>query len=527
MKLLKLLVLCAMVLMATLGASYGAPASILAAAPGPAYPTGNELLYTYSSGIEFQWTSAGSMAAVSYDIEISTDPSFLNTAPSVMVDSNDGRHTASNCHSAIQPTNYPSSYAYLPATTYYWRIQAYSNATCTGDFTTGGSGWGVYSFRTAILAPSLVSPLSGTLSDNLHNDLSTTPPHPLPLFQWTSVNDASGYILQVSTVATFSSLYIDVSVPTSDTFNGGLDVGYSPSSDLAANTLFYWRVETLNSTYGPSAWSSTPGACVSGYCSFTSADVSAAPVPISNNITSSGVYKFAKVTTDFTPGLRWNEVALPAASTFYAYEVEVSTDNTFADTSQLCFDVATAVPYLENQTYNNDSTLTYAQLDSQDGLVFLPAGTNCPWQTSSGGYTEFKPVNAYYWRVRAYFNGGAAVSDWSTVFEFKTSYAKVDSSTFSAVINGTGSNRYIAFTWPPVSPKPYNYDIQVCFDATFGEGDCILAKNNVSSPFNWRPSAKQNVASGTTLYWRVRADGPWGPGLWSDFDPVHSLATAP
>src|SRR5271157_27091 len=340
MKLLKLLVLSAVVLMVTVGASNGAPASILTGIgePAPDYPTNNELIYSYGAGqIEFQWTIAGSMANTSYDIEISTDPTFLNTAASVMVDSNDGRHAVSNCTASGQATNRVSPYSYQPATTYYWRIQAYTDTLCSGnDFTTGGSGWAVYSFRTAIQSPTLIGPGNGsTLKDNLHNDLLTTPPHPLPLFQWTAVSGASGYILEVSTVATFSSLYIDGTVPTSNTFNGGLDIGYSPSSDLAANTLLYWQVETLNSTYGPSAWSTT---CVSA-CSFYTANVSAAPVPIAINQTQ--VYKTAtgKVTTDFTPGIRWLEVALPSAATFYSYEVEVSTDNTFADTNQLCFDV--------------------------------------------------------------------------------------------------------------------------------------------------------------------------------------------
>ena len=107
MKLLKLLVLSAVVLMATIGASNGAPASVLTTVPGEVgaiYPTYNELLYTYgASQIEFQWTSAGSVANTSYDIEISTDPTFTNTSPAVMVSSNDGRHTASNCL-ASRPT---------------------------------------------------------------------------------------------------------------------------------------------------------------------------------------------------------------------------------------------------------------------------------------------------------------------------------------------------------------------------------------------------------------------------------------
>ncbi len=405
MKLLKLLVLSAMVLMATVGASNGAPASVLTAVPGepgPIYPTNNELIYTYgASQLEFQWSSAGTLGTVYYDVQVSTDPTFTNS--SAIVSSNLISGTHSNCGTSNQAPNWVSPYAYQPATTYYWRIQAY-DGTCNGDFVTGGSGWAVYTFYTAISAPTLVSPLSGTLSDNLNNDPSTTPPHPFPLFQWTPVSGASGYILEVATDAMFNSLYLDVSVPYSNTFNGGAAVGYTLSSDLPAGTLFYWRVETLNSTYGPSGWSSAPAACVSGYCSFYSANVSAAPVPISNPEIGSRIYRNAKVTTDFTPGLSWNEVALPSGSTFFSYEVEVSTDNTFTDATQTCFDVGhTLVGYLANQTYNNDGTLTYAQLDTQNALAAAAPGPNCPTQNPSGTKLEFMPATAYYWRVRAYF----------------------------------------------------------------------------------------------------------------------------
>ena len=70
MKLLKLLVLSAMVLMATVGASNGAPASIVTAQPGEpsaTYPTNGELIYTYSTvaitanTIDFQWSSSGTL----------------------------------------------------------------------------------------------------------------------------------------------------------------------------------------------------------------------------------------------------------------------------------------------------------------------------------------------------------------------------------------------------------------------------------------------------------------------------------
>ena len=517
MKLLKLLVLSAVVLMVTVGASNGAPASVLTAvpgAPGAEYPTNGELLYSYGANqIEFQWTTVGTVGTIYYDLEVSTDPTFADTTKIVF--STDGGHTTS-CNYTLP--NKTSSVAFNSATTYYWRVQAYDNTCNTAPgqiYVTGGSGWAVYTFYTAISAPTLIGPANGsTLKDNLNNDPSTTPPHPLPLFQWTAVSGASGYVLEVSTTATFSSLYIDASVPTSNTFNGGADIGYSPSADLAAGTLLYWQVETLNSTYGPSAWSTT---CVSA-CSFYTANVSAPPVPIQNGQTQ--IYKTAtgKVTTDFTPGLRWLEVTLPSGATFSTYEVEVSTDKTFTDTNQLCFDVAHVVSYLANQTQNNDPTINYAQLDTQDGLLsYVP--DDCPTQLV-GGILKFVPATKYFWRVRAYFNGDASVSDWSTVFEFDTSYAKIVAG-FTATTDV--AHNTITFSWTPPTVKPYSYGLTICYDANFSEGDCIFGQEQLGDPYVWSPKPKQNIAPGATLYWRVQPEGTWGPGLWSD----AQTATAP
>jgi len=507
MKILKFLI----VLVAVLSITLGAPATVLALGqPGASYPTNGELIYSYgASQIEFQWSSSGTMGTVYYDVQVSTDPTFTNSA--AIVSNNFMIPNHSNCHNyPNQPTNWTSSFAYSSQTTYYWRIQAY-DTTCTGDFSTGGSGWALYSFKTAISAPTLVNPTSGTLVDNLHDDQLLTSGHPYPLFRWAAVTGASGYILQVSTVATFSSLYVNTTVSSSATYDGGVDIGYSPTSDITAGTTFYWRVETLNSTYGPSAWSNTPAACVSGYCTFTSANVSAAPVPLS--IAQTNVYKTptGKVTTDFTPGLRWQEATLPSGATFTTYQVQASMDSTFKDSTQNCFTVDNStMAILANQVYNNDYTdYNYAQLDTQTALAVSSSGVNC---LVSGG--KFESTNQYYWRVRAVF-GGPAYSDWSTVFSFKTSYLKpISLSTSTDTTKHT-----VTFTWSYPSgtaQKPYGYHINVCFDANLSEGQCVLSKTNVSPGLVFGVAANpHNIPPGETMWWSVSATGPWGPGLWS------------
>jgi len=492
MKLLKFIT----VFVAVLSMTLSVPAAVLAA-PGETaaiYPTYGELLYPPLSPINFQWVSMGTLGTIYYDIEVSTDGTFTNFAD--IVASNDSAHTSSKCLSWTTP-NYTSLYPYNPATTYYWRVQAY-DSTCTGDFVTGGSGWAEFSFKTAIPAPTLTAPgNTTTLENNLNNDDTNNPPE---LFQWTGVSGASGYVLQVSSDSTFNSLLVNTALPSTQNW-------YTPTSDLPANTLFFWRVETLNSTYGPSSWSTV--------WSFNTANASAAPVPLS--IAQTQIYKATtgKVTNDFTPGLRWQEIALPAGATFTTYEVDASTDPAFYDTTQTCFDVTSAdaqVSYLNQQVSTYAPDLTTMQVDTGQALVYHGAPNNCP---VSGG--KFTPATKYYWRVRAWFNGKTAASDWSSVYSFWTSYPKVIAG-FSAVGNSAADT--ITFSWTDVVPKPDNYNIAVCRDPNFTEGDCLSTPKSGGNPYVWSLSPKQNVTSGTTLYWSVRANGQYGPGLWSAYQTV-------
>ena len=489
MKILKFLT----VFVAVLSITFSVPASVLAAPgqPSPQYPTNGQLIYPpFGVGtFTYQWSSSGALNTVYYDMEVSTDPTFTNVA--AYVDSNDANHTASKCATANQLPQFTNAHALTATKTYYLRLQAY-DTTCNGDFATGGSGWAVYTFYTAIPAPTLIAPANGsTLSNNLNNNLSTPP----GLFQWSSVTGASGYVLQATSDATFNSINV-LNVNVTNNY-------YTPTSDLPAHTLIYWRVETLASSYGPSAWSTT---CAGSGCSFTTANTSAAPVPLQTGT--------SKVTNDFSPGLRWKEIDLPAGATFSTYEVQGTMDPTFKDGTYGCFDVRStsslALAYLAYQTFNNDPDFTYAQMDTQDALAVGPIGANCLTEPKSGGGTEFQPTQDYFWRVRAWFNASSQSSDWSIVYKFSTSYPKV---TAGFATTGNSADATIKFSWTDITPKPYYYWVQVCFEPSFGH--CVASQKPVDNPFIWRIPAVSNLPSGETLYWRVLAGGTWGQSLWS------------
>ena len=497
MKILKLIALCAIIVMVTVGASNGAPASMLTtvpAEPGITNPTSGELVPTNSTPavfLYFTWTdTVGDLThpgSGTYDIEISTDATFLNTA--AIVSSSDGNHNPALSCSRNQP-DFSSAYPFQPSTTYYVAIQAY-DTTCAHDFVTGGSGWAISSFQVSVAAPSLTYPTPNlALTNNL------------PEFQWSSVSGATGYELQVSTSTAFSSLYLDVDTPYTNNY-------YTPAADLPNDTNFFWRVATLsNAPYSPSGWSSTCGASA---CEFTTGNVSAPPIPI--NISNAGG-KNNKITNDFTPGLRWNEIALPGGTTFTSYEAEVSTDSTFTVSNAVCFDVTSAqVSSLQYQVYQPNPQLpqTTAQFDTQSALantgsVFYP-GSECP-TFYEGGIRKFYPNTQYYWRIRAITSGGT--SDWSTVFGFATTYARPDISTFTPANGAHLSSDVVTFSWVDVIGQPSYYDIQFSLNSDFTN---LIANGRTQDPFTEFNSDK--YPSGTVMYWRIRANGPLGPGPWS------------
>jgi hypothetical protein len=116
-------------------------------------------------------------------------------------------------------------------TKYYWRVRAYNT---DGEY----SAWSlVRTFRTALSAPVLSTPSNGEPTTLLR-----------PPFDWQDVPGATSYTIQVSKNNTFTSLVVTKTVVLST---------YTPTINLPANILLYWRVKA-NGLNGPSLWSSPP-----------------------------------------------------------------------------------------------------------------------------------------------------------------------------------------------------------------------------------------------------------------------------
>jgi hypothetical protein len=115
---------------------------------------------------------------------------------------------------------------------YYWRVRAWNTALDV-------SAWSaVRNFREAVDEPTLISPVLGVTVGSLK-----------PTFDWSDVNGATGYTIQVSTSSGFGGLAINATIktPTSN---------YTATINLLAGKLYFWRVRA-NGPNGPGLWSAT------------------------------------------------------------------------------------------------------------------------------------------------------------------------------------------------------------------------------------------------------------------------------
>jgi subtilisin family serine protease len=163
---------------------------------------------------------------------------------------------------------------------------------------------------------------SGTVNRLLYSVIDSGPPPPpppapilsapadgatgvstSPTLSWNAASGATSYGVQVSTDAGFASLVVD---------RTGLTGTSTAVTGLAANTLYYWRVNASNAG-GTSPWSTV--------WSFTTVAGSppAAPTLVSPSNGANNVSR--------TPTLRWN-----ASGGATSYRVQVSTSSSFSTT---------------------------------------------------------------------------------------------------------------------------------------------------------------------------------------------------
>ncbi len=176
-------------------------------------PAANALLTGYTPVLD--WNNvvvpAGSPAFGQYRLQVDDSADFASPVLDL--------YTAASDYAVSAPL--------AANATWFWRVSAYN---VLGQY----SAWSaVRSFRTALVAPALLSPADG---------FTTTARR--PPFDWTDVAGAAGYTMQVSRNLAFTSLVGSYNPAAS---------AYTPTANLPIGTL-YWRARTRGGN-GPSAWS--------------------------------------------------------------------------------------------------------------------------------------------------------------------------------------------------------------------------------------------------------------------------------
>ncbi len=362
------------------------------------------------TSVALSWSSV--TLATSYEVQVSTSSSFS----SILADQTQGG------------TSYTVS-GLTQGTTYYWRVRAESLVLT--------SSWSsTWSFSTAPgvsppATPVLVSPANG--ATGVGNPVTLT---------WNGSSGATSYSLQIATDANFTSI---VTAPS------GITATSQQVSGLSSGTMYYWRVEAVNSA-GTSSWS--------GAWSFTTA--SSVPPPSAPTL-SSPVNGATNQPTTLV--LSWN-----ASSGATHYWLQVATDQAFSS------------------IVVGDSTIT---------------GT-------SQQVNNLSPSTTYYWRVRAL--NGAGMSSWSAVWSFVTTTSQIQppgTPTLVAPANGsTVSGTTATFQWDSVATADH-YFLQVATDQAFTK--IVYANYSVVGT----SQQDTGLAPSTTYYWQVRAVNAGGQGNWS------------
>jgi hypothetical protein len=228
---------------------------------------------------------------------------------------------------------------------------------------------------------------------------------------------------------------------------------YKLAKDLPRNTTLYWRVRARTAA-AAGLWSAVR--------SFKTGNPPSTPslvAPVENALV-----------TNYTPLLDWSYSTVPTGTTFDRYQVQISTTSSFS-------------------------------------TLYLSAYTSGVSTSRYRLATPLRPNTRYFWRVRA-FNTKGEYSSWSLVRSLRS--AIQPPTLLSPADASTVLRSKLSFTWSSVAGAA-SYTIQVSRNS-----DMSLPLMNMQvSGTSYTPGNGISLPRNVTLYWRVCANGPNGPSLWS------------
>ncbi|MBS1537776.1 MAG: hypothetical protein JST20_08520 [Bacteroidetes bacterium] len=360
------------------------------------------------------WNSA--LAAMAYDLQVSTTASFSSTVFNLT-----SIGTNSKALSGLANGNQ-----------YFWRVRS------TNQY--GASAWSdVWSFTTL----QLQSPDAPTLSAPFN---SATNISKSPTLIWNASNGATSYGIQVSTQSNFSTTIVSQT---------GINSTQKVLSGLAANTVYYWRVNAANSA-GTSNWSN--------------------------------VWSF----TTSTDGGNNTPPGTPTLGT----PVNNQT-NTLLSRYFRCTHTAGAVTYgLQISTNPNFSNLFLDITGMTDTLYFV---------------YNLTPYTKYYWRMNATNSYGT--SSWSSVFNCTTGNTQGQTPPDIPVLKTPVNNQTNTLLNRNFrclhATGAVTYGLQISTNSSFT--NLFLNVSGMTDTLYY----VQNLAPNTTYYWRMNATNSRGPSNWS------------
>ncbi len=361
-----------------------------------------------------------------------------------------------------------------------------------------------------------------------------------PLLDWKdSTGDIAYYSLQVDDNSDFSSPHLDLPMVANSSWE------ITPGNILNPNTKYYWRVKAYNAGGGAGNWSAVryfrtsilpPAALVDPFDGVTllnkrpTFEWASVPGATSYNLQVSKNDTFTQIVLNKTVSGSnvYTHTADLLADTHYFWRVRTAAPNGPSDwTGPWDFYTGNppSIPTLTAPGLNAlltdytplldwnastpalGTTLSYYEVQVDDDPAFgsldYNAGAGAP--ATSIETDPLSPGVKYYWRVRA-FNTDSEYSAWSAVRYFRTAF--LPPNLVSPADGALLLNLRPTFDWSDV-PNASNYTLQVSKNSTFTQ--IVLTKT--VTPSTYTPTV--NLPAGVPLYWRVRANGTFGPSLYS------------
>lgn len=501
-------------------------------------PSANKLVYIVDNPI-LDWTDSTLPIGSTldhYQLVVSTSSKCLDGTYIY----NEDFSNSSDTSGPSNPTNELKN-SLLPNHIYYWQVKAFNKSFETSSWSS------CLSFRTAVLAPELISPADGA-------DESVTATN-RPVFQWDEpdYSGATGFTIQISRDTLFKSLVVNSSL-------SGTTLEFTPAINLPANADLWWRVQT-KAVNGPSLWSETR--------KFRVPPATAAPTLVSPK---------TNALTGQTPTFSWKAVTPPSGATNPNYKLEISQDKAFSSIIATLEATGTSVVVTEtdpldaNTTYywrvklsykigetifnGNWSTTQTIRVAVLSPVLNAPENLNTlrprfDWEDVTGatGYTlqisknnafsslvgtyatsaassEYTPVTnlpanvSLYWRVQTKATNGP--SAWVTANDpINTANPPSAPVLSSPSDKSTVTIRTPKLDWAnstlPAGELWDHYQVQISSTAAF---DTIVTDKNITGGItDSQYTLETDLLEGITYYWRVRSHN--GAGEFSSWSAVR------